>query len=105
MLIVTPKNGIQGRTRGTKQKESQAKALESQTSCTWNSQKNLRNKPSYTSYEKEPQVSKVVNQPQVSSSSVLPPTPPVHSSSFHHVCCVVPFIGPKPFLESRPPSP
>lgn len=45
MLIVTPKNGIQGRTRGTKQKESQAKALESQTSCTWNSQKNLRNKP------------------------------------------------------------
>lgn len=45
VLIVTPKNGIQGRTRGTKQKESQAKALESQTSCAWNSQKNLRNKP------------------------------------------------------------
>jgi hypothetical protein len=52
-----------------------------------------------TTYEKEPQVSKVVNQTQVSSSSVLPPTPPVHSSSFHHVCCVVPFIGPKPFLS------
>lgn len=43
----------------------------------------------YTTYEKEPQVSKVVNQTQVSSSSVLPPTPPVHSSSFHHVCCSV----------------
>lgn len=52
----------------------------------------------YTTYEKEPQVSKVVNQRQVSSSSVLPLTPPVHSSSFHHLCCVVLFIGPKPFL-------
>lgn len=59
----------------------------------------------YTTYEKEPQTSKVVNQTQVRSSSVLPPTPPVHSSSFHHLCCVVPFIGPKPFLESYPPSP
>lgn len=58
----------------------------------------------YTTYEKEPQVSKVVNQPQVSSSSVLPPTSLVHSSSFHHVCCVDPFIGPKP-LESPLPSP
>ena len=38
----------------------------------------------YTTYEKEPQVSKVVNQTQVRSSSVLPPMPPVHSSSFHH---------------------
>lgn len=35
-----------------------------------------------TTYEKEPQVSKVVNQAQVSSSSVLPLTPPVHSSSY-----------------------
>ena len=59
----------------------------------------------YTTYEKEPQVSKVVNQTQVSSSSVLPLTPPVHSSSFHHVCCVVLFIGPKPFLESSLHSP